>query len=186
MARFGGALLTAALAGLPGAFRSGAPAAAPPRRTLVVTSYEFTLQAPDSVASGVVTVRLVNHGKVGHQVSFARLDDSTSFIRVMRSLVANTERTGGIRWVGGVESARSGDSSETTLALAPGRSVIVCAYEDDGRAHMSRGMLRPLTVTRGAAIGDAALPRAPVTIHLSDYKIAISGVIHSGRQLVRV
>jgi plastocyanin len=179
--------MAAALAGLPGAFRSNAPVSTPPRRTMVVTSYEYTFQAPDSIAAGVVTVRLVNHGKVGHQASLARLDDSTSLIRVMRSLVENRKRTTGIRWVGGVESARSGDSSETTLALEPGRYVIVCAYDEEGHPHMSRGMLRALTVTGAAEPrGDSALPLTPVTIRLSDYRISLSGPLHAGRQLVRV
>ncbi|MDB4911249.1 MAG: hypothetical protein JWO39_2072 [Gemmatimonadetes bacterium] len=173
------------LAGLPSAIAPSATAAR--GSTLVVSAYEYSFQSADSVAAGVVTVRLVNHGKIGHQVALARLDDSSSLVRVMRSLVDNKAHTGGIRWSGGVESAIPGDSSETILALEPGRYVIVCAYDgDNGQAHMSLGMIRPLVVTAGVAKAAMALPATATTIRLSDYDVAVAGTLHSGRQLVRV
>jgi plastocyanin len=180
-----GTVIAAALAALPGAV--AAPAVGGGVRTLVVTSYEYSFQAPETIAAGVVTVRLVNHGKSGHQVAFAMLDDSSSLARVMRSLVDDKRRTTGIRWMGGVEGALAGDSSETTLALPPGRYVIVCSYDGpQGHAHVSMGMIRPLTVSPGSAASDSALPAAETTIHLSDYRIALSGSVHAGHQLVRV
>jgi hypothetical protein len=47
-------------------------------------------------------------------------------------------------------------------------------------------MIRPLTVTAGAMNAHPMLPAAPVTVRLTDYHIALSGPLHSGRQLVRV
>jgi plastocyanin len=138
----GGAML-AALAALPNALRT--PEQPVSAHTLTVTAYEYAFQAPDSVASGVVTVRLVNRGKEGHQVTFARLDDSSSLSRVMRTLVDDKKRTTGLRWVGGAENALANDSSEAILVLRPGRYVIVCAYDGaDGHAHVSHGMIRAL------------------------------------------
>jgi uncharacterized cupredoxin-like copper-binding protein len=180
-----GTVIGAVLAGLPGALHS-TPATAP-RHTLVVTAYEYTFQAPDSIAAGVATVRLVDHGRVGHQVTFARLDDTSSLARVMKTLTDDRVHTGGIRWSGGVESATPGDSSETTLVLRPGRYVILCAYDgDNGHAHVSMGMIRPLVVTVSATAADTKLPAAPVTIRLSDYHVEVAGTLHSGTQLVRV
>ncbi len=181
------AVLVAAIAGLAGAFRSDAPAPPPGGHALVVTAYEYTFIAPDSAASGMVTIRLVNRGKEAHQVTFARLDDSSSLPRVMRSLVRNADHTGGIRWAGGVERALPGASSETSVLLKPGRYVMVCAYgAEDGHAHMSRGMIRGLVVSSGAPSTNLVLPVAPVTIRLTDYRISISGELRAGRQLVRV
>lgn len=155
-------------------------------RTLRITSYEYAFQAPERFSSGAVTVRLVNRGKEGHQVAFLRLDDSSSILRVMRSLVADTAHTSGVRGVGGVERALPGDSSESILVLRPGRYVIVCAYGGVGHAHVSMGMIRPLTVTAEAISGDSQLPATRVTIRLTDYHIALSGPLVSGKQLVRV
>jgi uncharacterized cupredoxin-like copper-binding protein len=178
-------MVAAVLAGLPSAIAP--PATAARGSTLIVNAYEYSFQAPDRVAAGVVTVRLVDHGKIGHQVALARLDDSSSLVRVMQSLVDNKVHTGGIRWSGGVESAIPGDSSETILALEPGRYVIVCAYPgDNGQAHMSMGMIRPLVVTAGATKADMTLPAAATTIRLSDYRVAVVGTLRSGTQLVRV
>jgi hypothetical protein len=177
-------VIAAVLAGIPSAIYG--PASAAPAQTLVVTAYEYTFKAPDSLPAGVVTVRLVNRGRIGHQASLARLDDSSSLDRVMRSLAADKEHTGGIQWTGGVESAIPGGSGETTLVLRPGRYVIVCAYDHDGQRHMSMGMLRPLVVTAGAANANLTLPATATTIRLSDYHVAVVGALHSGHQLVRI
>ena len=179
-----GTMLAAALAALPNA--AGTPARSAASRTLVVTSYEYAFQAPEQVGAGAVTVRLVNRGKMGHQAAFLRLDDSSSLVRVMRSLVADTAHTTGVRGIGGIENANPGDSSETILVLRPGRYVIVCAYDSGGRAHVSMGMIRSLTVTADAMNADSVLPVTPVTIRLTDYHVALSGPLHAGRQLIRV
>lgn len=178
------AVVAAALAGLP--YATATPGREVAARTLVVTSYEYAFQAPERVAAGAVTVRLVNRGKMAHQVAFLRLDDSSSLVRVMRSLVADTAHTTGVRGVGGVESALPGDSSESILVLRPGRYVIVCAYNGGGHAHLSMGMIRSLTVTAEAMNADFKLPSTPVTIRLTEYHVALSGPLHSGQQLVRV
>jgi uncharacterized cupredoxin-like copper-binding protein len=178
-------VIAAVLAGIPGAIYGSASAA--PARTLVITAYEYSFQAPDSVPAGVVTVRFIDRGRKAHQLAMARLDDTSSLDRVMRSLIADKVRTGGLRWVGGVESAIPGESSETTLPLASGRYVIICAYDgDNGHAHMSLGMIRSLLVTPGAQVTTRSLPATPTTIELSDYHIAFSSPLHSGKQLVRV
>jgi len=180
-----GAIVAAILAEVPGAF--AAPEHVSTARPFVVTSFEYGFKAPETIEAGLVTVRLVNHGKSGHQVAFARLDDSSSLVRVMRSLVDDRGLTSGIHWVGGVESALPGDSSETTLALLPGKYVIVCEYDgDNGHSHVSMGMIRPLTVSSGAGNADFDLPTTAATIRLSDYRIELSAPLHAGKQLVRV
>ena len=177
--------IAAVLAGVPGAIYG--PSTAAPAHRLVVTANEYSFQAPDSVAAGIVAVRLIDRGRKAHQLTFARLDDTSSLDRVMRSLVADKARTGGIRWMGGIESAIPGESSETILPLTSGRYVIICAYDGDhGLAHMSLGMIRSLVVTPGTPVTTHSLPATPTTIELSDYHVAISRPLHSGKQLVRV
>ncbi|MDQ2765641.1 MAG: hypothetical protein M3Y30_00675 [Gemmatimonadota bacterium] len=179
-------VLAALLAGVPGAI-SGPSSSAPSSRTLVVTSYEYTFQAPDSLAAGVVTVRLVNRGRIGHQLSFARLDDSASLARVMQSLVADKAHTVGVHWSGGVESVVAGESAETTMALRPGRYILVCEFDaGNGHAHVSMGMIRPLLVTGAASKSDTTLPATSATVRLTDYRFTLTGKLHVGRQLVRV
>jgi uncharacterized cupredoxin-like copper-binding protein len=161
--------------------------AIPMSHTLVVKAYEYGFQAPDSIAAGLVTVHLVDRGHRSHQLTIARLDDSSSLARVMKTLTDDKVRTSGITWVGGVESVKAGDSTETTLVLTPGRYVMLCAYDgDNGHTHLAMGMIRPLLVTATASSMPAVLPSEPVTIHLSDYHIRIDGALHRGRQLVRV
>jgi hypothetical protein len=181
-----GSVVAALLPGVPSAIYAPGDSSSLVR-TLVITSYEYAFVAPDSIATGVVTVRLVNRGKIGHQVAIARLDDSSSLARVMKSLVADKEHTTGLHWSGGVEGAVSGQSAETTIPLSPGRYVVVCSFEAaNGHAHVSMGMIRPLLVTGAAASFDATLPATSATLRLTDYRITLSGKLHRGRQLVRV
>jgi uncharacterized cupredoxin-like copper-binding protein len=178
-------VVAAILAGIPSAIHGNA--ATDPAQTLVITAYEYTFKAPDSMPAGIARVRLVNRGKNAHQVIIARLDDTSSLDRVMRSLTADTARTRGIKWVGGVESAIPGESSEIMLPLASGRYVLICAYDgDNGLTHVSLGMIRPLVVSPGSPVTMRSLPATSTTIELSDYHIGISSPLHSGRQLVRV
>jgi hypothetical protein len=178
-------VVAAVLAGIPSAIYG--PTTAAPAHTLVVTAYEYAFQAPDSLPAGAVTVRLVNRGRKPHQVVIARLDDTSSLDRVMRSLTADKARTGGVRWVGGVETAIPGESSEAILPLTSGRYVLLCSYDgDNGLAHVSLGMIRPLVVTPGAPAPVRSLPAAQTTIELSDYHLGISSPLHSGKQLVRI
>ncbi len=58
-----------------------------PARPFVVTAYEYTFQAPDSIPGGLVAVRLVNRGKIGHQVALLRLDDSSSLVTPGRYVI---------------------------------------------------------------------------------------------------
>jgi plastocyanin len=175
-------VLAAILAGLPGAIygSDGAPVAT----TLVVTSYEYSFQAPDSLPAGVTTVRFVNRGKQSHQLVIARLDDTSSLARVMKSITDDKVHTSGITWVGGVESAIPGETATATLRLSAGRYVLVCGLGEP--AHMSLGMIRPMVITRGAHANVEQLPAASTTIELSDYHIGLSRPLHSGKQLVRV
>ncbi len=165
---------------------SSPPAPAMPGHLLEVRSFEFAFQAPDSIAAGLTTVRLVDRGKKSHQVSIVRLDDSSSMTRVLKSAADDKAKLTGVRWMGGVETAQPGDPAETMLVLEPGRYVLMCGYADDqsGHSHMAMGMMRTLVVT-GAASG-AKLPMEPITVRLSDYSFSVNGTMHSGRQLVRV
>lgn len=165
----------------------GMTGAVAPHARLVVTAYDYAFSAPDSVVSGVVTVRLVNRGKLDHQVVLMRLDDTATMQRVMQTLVANKIHTTGVHAVSGVESARPGETNETTIVLLPGRYVLLCDLPGaDNFAHVSKGMLHALLVTPSSAGADTVLPPTVATVRLTDYRIALSAPLSPGTRLVRV
>ncbi len=158
-----------------------------PHRVLTVSSYEYGFKAPDTVRSGVVTVRLVNRGKEDHQVVFLRLDDTTTVLRAMRTLVEQKIHTTGLHAVSGVEYARPGQTNETSIVLLPGRYIILCELPGkDDKAHVSKGMLHELTVVSSGAAADTVLPPSVATVRLTDYHIALSAPLRPGTRLVRV
>lgn len=159
-------------------------AAAP---AVVVTAYDFAFKAPDSLAAGVVTLRLVNRGREPHQLVLMRLDDTTSIARAMRSLVDDRSATTGVHAASGIESAEPGASNETAVVLRPGRYIMICALpSNDGRAHVTKGMLHALTVSSGGVSPDTTLPASVATVRLTDYHIALSAPLRPGTRLVRV
>lgn len=162
-------------------------AGAPPASVVVVTAYDFAFKAPDSLAAGVVTLRLVNRGAEAHQLVLMRLDDTTSVERVMRSLVSDKSGTTGVHAASGIESAAPGRSNETSVVLRPGRYIMVCELPSrDGKAHVTKGMLHALTVSSRGMASDTALPAAAATVRLTDYHIELSAPLRPGTRLVRV
>ena len=101
-------VVAAVLAGIPSAIYG--PTSAAPARTLRRHVVRIQLPGAGQRARGRRDRAAGQSRKKAHQLTFARLDDTSSLDRVMRSLVADKVRTGGIRWVGGVESAMPGES----------------------------------------------------------------------------
>ena len=158
-------VLAAFLAGLPSAI-NGTGKSSAPTQALVVTSYEYTFQAPDSIVSGVVTVRLVNRGKIGHQLALARLDDSSSLTRVMQSLVADKEHTGGVHWSwrSGRRGARRIGGINCSTRARPLRDRVRIRGGQRARARVDGDDSARLSSLRASSQSMATLPTAPITI----------------------
>jgi hypothetical protein len=69
--------------------------------------------------------------------------------------------------------------------LKPGMYVMLCAIPSpDGKTHLMKGMVRPLTVV--ASDAQITAPVADVTITLSDYKFAPSIPLTAGHHVIKV
>jgi hypothetical protein len=165
------------------AVRPDAPA--PAGRTLTITARDYAFEAPDSVAAGLTTVRLVNRGPELHHVSLIRLDDGKTMGDFYAAL-----RAGGPppRWaheVGGPNTPVPGGEALAALDLTPGRYVIGCFVPSaDGVPHVAKGMARELVVVPAKRAAAAPAPRSTLT--LTDYAFTLSRPLVAGRQTVRV
>ena len=167
------------------------PPAAPSRATVpvvTVTARDYAFDAPDTLAAGLTTLRLVNRGPELHHVQLLRLDGGRTLADLMTALKAGGAPPTWMHDVGGPNAPVPGGQAEATLELTPGRYVIACFIPSPkGPPHIVKGMARELIVApaaRTAAAARAARPHAVLT--LTDYRFDFSRPLTAGRQLVRV
>lgn len=168
---------------------AGNAAAAPVAVPLVtVTARDYAFDAPDTLAAGLTTVRLVNRGPELHHVQLLRLEGGRTMADLLAAFKAGGPPPAWAHDVGGPNAPVPGGQSEATLELAPGRYVIACFIPSpNGPPHIAKGMARELIVARGARSAAAARATRPHTVlTLSDYRFDLSRPLAAGRQLVRV
>jgi hypothetical protein len=152
--------------------------------TVTYTGSEYAFAGPDTVAAGLVTVRLVNAGKELHQLGLARLDSGKGMIDVAIAMQGRVVP----RWmtfVGGPNTVRPGATATAIQALTAGDYLLVCfLLAPDGRMHLEKGMER-MIVVKGTAPA-AADPAADDTITLSDYDFTPAHPLTAGAHTLRI
>ena len=143
--------------------------------TVVATEYAF--QSPPVVPAGLTTLRLANQGRELHMMGITRLDDGKSISELMTYLVKDQPPPAWAVDLGGPNAISPGDTSNSTLVLAPGHYMLICFVPaPDGAIHFMKGMVMPLEVT-AARTPVLPEPAADVAIRLADYHIDFPGPI---------
>jgi uncharacterized cupredoxin-like copper-binding protein len=176
---------------LPASACSTAKPPSPPA-VVTITATDYAFGAPDTIAAGLTTFRLVNNGREPHQAvifgapgkTFAELEAAaapTQSSAEWWKAFLKLEPT----FPGGPGVVLGGDSSVITANLAPGNYEIVCFIPSpDGTEHVKKGMFHRLVVTPSRAA--AAEPTADLTVTLSDFAFALSAPLTAGTHTIRV
>ncbi|MCC6772247.1 MAG: hypothetical protein IT360_13725 [Gemmatimonadaceae bacterium] len=171
----------------PAAGESASAAAAPPVVTIIAR--DFAYEAPDTIAGGLVTLRLVNEGPDLHHVQLVRFDDGKTYAdfgTAMQSMQPGAPPPAWIHDVAGPNSPVPGGQQELTQELLPGNYAIVCFIDTpDHVPHVAKGMVRPLTVVASNGPVPAA-PATDVTITMSDYDWTITPALTSGKHVIKL
>ena len=168
-----------------GAAAALAPAPAP---VITVTARDFAFEAPDTIAAGPTTIRLVNRGPDLHHVALVRLGSHTAdeYLKAVQKGAPPAWATD----VGGPNTPAPGKEASATVTLAPGNHLIVCWIPaPDGVPHIMKGMVKPVTVVgaqEAKAMPAAAAPAPAVTVSLTDYTFTLSKPLVAGTQTIRV
>jgi hypothetical protein len=176
--------VAAAAAGC-GSGAAEAGAGAVPAVEIVTRDHEF--EAPDTIAGGARTIRLVNEGPDFHHVWLVRLEAGGSEAALLEGLSAHAPLPEWAVAVGGPNTpGEPGGITEATVDLEPGDYMIVCVIPGmaDGELHVSKGMVRRLTVIEPEAA--VAMPVADLEMELDDYGYRLSGPLTGGRQSIRI
>ena len=164
-----------------------AVAPAPPDSANVVTivAHDYALQMPDSIPAGLTTFRLENRGAEYHIAAFARLAPGKTLADYMAELRADTQGPTWATDVGGPGPIMPGQDGRVTIALTPGRYVVLCDITSkDHVEHWKKGMIRMVTVT--PASRTATPPESDITITLVDYAFQVSTPITPGVHVIKV
>ena len=170
-----------------GATRTTAPT------VVTSTATDYAFDAPDTIAAGFTTFRLLNHSDQLHTAQLIRLEEGKTLDDF---LVAYEKafRTTGPRppWaprLGGPGVADPHAESNATHHLEPGSYAWICLMDvPDGIPHVVKAkMAKHFTVRdRSQETATAVAPNATITIQLEDYSFRISGPLGAGRHVFRV
>lgn len=166
-------------------------AAAPVAPTVVtISAKEFSYEAPDTIQSGVVTVKLVNNGAELHHIQLLKLSDGKSYADLVTGLKAMKPTDAPPPWIHDVAGPNAplpgGGISEITEMLAPGDYAIVCFIPSaDHVPHMMKGMMKSLTVVPATGVA-ASLPTADITVSMSDYAWSVTPEITAGKHIIKI
>lgn len=158
---------------------------------VTVTTVDYAFQAPDTIAAGRTTLRLVNNGKDFHHIWLIKLEGG----HTLPELVEATKTPGPLpKWavdVGGPNSPMPGGENSATLDLEPGKYVMVCVIPamTDGQPHFMKGMMKELTVAARRGVeqaGKSVAPAPDVTMTLDDYTFHTSAPITSATKTIRI
>jgi hypothetical protein len=182
----------AAVAMLSGAVRANVdgPKTAKPA-VVTVTAMDYAFQAPDTIAAGLTTIRLVNKGPDFHHVWLMKLDAGKRLTDLAEAMKTPGPLPKWATNVGGPNSPMPGGVALATLDLEPGTYVMACVIPamKDGQPHFMKGMVKEVTVTpsRGGVVqAGQPLPAADVTMTLSDYDFSVSKPITAATRTIHV
>jgi len=160
---------------------------------VTVKASDFAFAAPQSIAAGQTTFRLINDGKELHHITILKLGAGKTIKDVQAAMKTPDTPPAWLTAVGGPNAAAPGATIEATLDLAPGNYVLVCFIPSPGEQmpHAAKGMMRALTVTSPSGVTQAGATFAPtpvpdVHLVLKDYGFAFSKPLHAGKNVIHV
>jgi hypothetical protein len=177
------------LASLSSASDTDRPAArALPGHVVDVTAGDFYLQAPDTIASGLTTLRL--HVAEGEHIAvLVRLDSAHTAADLLRARREGHPRPPWVHFIGGPGFPPSKGTANATMVLVPGHYLLMCdVASPDGVRHFEKGMFRSLVVRAPSGKQPAleSLPQSDVVVKMRDHVFAFSAPIRAGTRVLRV
>jgi hypothetical protein len=166
---------------------AGTPAAAAAPAVITVTATDFKLELPARIPGGLVTLKLVNHGKELHQAQLVRLEDGKTAADFEAAIKRPGPPPAWAKFVGGPNAVAPRQETASTSMLAPGQYVALCLIPGpDEIPHLMKGMIQPFEVTPGGSAAADALPAAADTIRLVDYTFELSRPLTPGHHTIVV
>lgn len=174
-----------------------------------VIASDYSFQAPDTISSGWTTLRFINGQDMEiHELGLAKLPDGKnlgdylseimppweSALEQLQNGEIEASEIGSVayemlpKWNSEIEYVKSrglisaGKQAENIMNLEPGTYMIECWVKNaEGEIHISRGMIRPLTVVDTG--NNASAPMADYEITVGPDGVETSGELTTGKHM---
>lgn len=154
---------------------------------VTVVAHDFAFDLPSSIPAGLTTFRLLNKGKQLHHVSLYRLDKGKTASDGLAALIKAGQgvRPGWLHPVGAPNAVNPGGEAKATVVLEPGNYLAYCEVPGpDPAPHFMKGMVKAFTVT--GPLRTEPLPKADLTINMTDFDFTLSRPLTKGRHVIAV
>jgi hypothetical protein len=154
---------------------------------VTIVANDFAFDLPASIPAGLTTFRLIDRGKQQHHLAIVRLDSGKTAAEGLAALIKAGQgpRPAWLHPVGGLNAIMPGGEGVATLVLEPGNYLAFCEVPGpDPAPHFMKGMAKGFTVTPPAKSG--ALPKADLTLTMTDYDFVLSRPLTSGHHVIAV
>lgn len=154
---------------------------------IAVEANDFAFGLPARVSAGIVTFRLVNHGKEPHHAQIVRFEAGKTIGDYIRAFTDTIAKPAWLRYLGGPVGVGPGQERRSTARLTPGRYAVLCRITSpDGVTHVMKGMIREFEVVARDGAASDSFPTATDTVTLNDYGFVARRPLTSGRHTIRV
>lgn len=176
-----------------GSAATATPAAATQSATAIpvvtIEARDYAYAAPDTIPSGMMTVKLVNKGPELHHAQLFRFTDGKTFADFTAGLAKMKPGDPLPPWVeslAGPNTPVPGGTSEVMMSLEPGNYALVCLIPSPDKVpHIMKGMMKPLTVVP-ATSASAAAPASDISVTMTDYAWQVTPAITAGKHVIRL
>jgi hypothetical protein len=157
------------------------------QRVLTVVAHDTSLEAAPTVPSGIITVRLVQKGKIRRELVVHRVPMGTPSEQVVRAAAGRNERWFHQWSFGGPAVPRdSAVDAVATMELRPGRyAIIAYAVDAAGRVKPNDYISRELSAVSASALISARFPVPDVRVRVKDASIEVLGTMRPGQRTMQ-
>ena len=130
----------------------------------------------------------MNHGAELHHMQILRLEQGKTMADFSAAMESKGPPPAWISFLGGPQGGLPhGPATNVTVTLTPGNYVVLCFIPSpDGKPHVAKGMVKPLTVTRATAVAQAGAPKADYVLTLYDYNFETDKPLKAGRRTILI
>lgn len=165
------------------------PAVLAAQSTVHVTATNYSFDAPDTIAAGVVTFQLVSKGPELHHLQIVRFEDGKTFADLAAALKNPGPPPTWVTFIGGPNAGVPDGSAATTdaVTLTPGNYAFLCLIPGpDMQPHVMKGMARPFVVKAGSPVAQAGATHVDATLSLFDYNFDLDKPLTAGHRTILV
>jgi uncharacterized cupredoxin-like copper-binding protein len=136
-----------------------------------VSARDYTYDAPESLPSGLIRIRMQNTGQEDHQAQLLKLNAGVTTDQFQAALQKGPGAALALATAqGGPNAEKPGQTADAVQNLQPGQYVFLCFVPSaDGTPHYAKGMIKPVQVTAASPAPATQFPTTANTVTAHDF-----------------